>query len=113
MTLASPTNSSPYPKMLGQDQLLLLQEEGISVRELRNGCLGSFRNLVEKIYSSWSIGELSVMRNWGRPQEKAQTVIYENSACLLPDDIILLKKICQPAFISASLNCYGIRKIHR
>ena len=90
--LASPTNSSPYPEMLGQDQLLLLQEEGISVRELRNGCLGSFRNLVEKIFNSWSIGELSVVRNWGRPQVEAQTVIYENSACLLPDDIILLKK---------------------
>ena len=35
MPLASPTNSSPYPEMLGQDQMLLFQEEGISVKELR------------------------------------------------------------------------------
>jgi len=88
----SPKKSLSYPELFDKDHLLLLQGEGLSVGELRNRYQDSFQKVVEKIYNSWSIGELSVMRNWGRLQEEAQTVIYESSACLLPDDIILLKK---------------------
>ncbi|MEC8185485.1 MAG: hypothetical protein VX208_10390, partial [SAR324 cluster bacterium] len=69
--LTASTNSSGFSESLGQDQLKLFQQEGISIHELRRTYEGSFQNLAEKIYHSWSSGELSVKRTWGGVQEDA------------------------------------------
>ena len=90
--LTASTNSSGFSESLGQEQLKLFQQEGISIHELRRTCEGSFQNLAEKIYHSWSSGELSVKRTWGGVQEDAETISYENSACLLPEDVLMLKE---------------------
>jgi exodeoxyribonuclease III len=85
-------NAEPFQEIFNLDQILLLQEEGISVKELRKNCQGSFQNLVKQIYKNWSSGEVSVKRNWGSPENETLNIIYENNACLLPEDVIFLKK---------------------
>ena len=90
--LTASTNSSGFSESLGQEQLKLFQQEGISIHELRRTYEGSFQNLAEKIYHSWSSGELSVKRTWGGVLEDAETISYENSACLLPEDVLILKE---------------------
>ena len=91
--LTASTNSSGFSESLGQEQLKLFQQEGISIHQLRRTYEGSIQNLAEKIYHSWSSGELSVKRTWGGVQEDAETISYENSACLLPEDVLILKEL--------------------
>ena len=53
---------------------------------------GSFPELVEACYRHWRNGQLSVSRNWGGLEAETKTIAYGNSACLLPDDLLLWKQ---------------------
>ena len=71
---------------------LIRTPQNQNIHQLRRTYEGSFQNLAEKIYHSWSSGELSVKRTWGGVLEDAETIGYENSACLLPEDVLILKE---------------------
>ena len=83
---------SPFSTWLEQKYFERLQSEGLRVRELRHFCQGSFRGLVEECYRQWRNGHLIVSRKWGNWQSEEKTVIYLNSACLLPDDLLRWQK---------------------
>ena len=83
---------SPFSTWLEQKNFERLQSEGLRVRELRYFCQGSFSGLVEECYRQWRNGHLIVSRKWGNWQSEEKTVIYLNSACLLPDDLLRWQK---------------------
>ena len=88
---------------------LKLQREGVKFEKLQESCT-SIENLLQLIYSQWRSGNIRVERNWNNVLDQPLNVPYSNSACLLPDDNIVLKLPKETQFLKiATWNVNSIR----
>ena len=75
------------------NEILAIVKSGVTVSELSSTLADSFHQAtVSQLYAWWRSNRLLVERSWGGILDPPETIIYANSACLLPDDRIQLKE---------------------
>ncbi len=79
---------------MDQKDILGLVKSKITVSELSEKLGAEFHQvIVPKLYQWWRNNRLIVERSWGGNLDKAESIIYTNSDCLLPDDLIQLQEL--------------------
>ena len=91
----------------------LLEHLSSSTRlcNLRTILGNEFTLAVEEIYDLWRSNRIEVKRDWGDPQQDAQSILYTNRACFLPTDWVSLIDIApqQQSIKIATWNVNSLR----
>jgi exodeoxyribonuclease-3 len=95
---------------MDQEKLLERVKSGVRVSELAEQSGAEFHErIVPQLYQWWRENRLAVMRTWGGTMEQPERVVYTNSSCLLPDDLVLLAE--QQAVAKLQIATWNVNSI--